>query len=47
MWGWRFDISIPKDVMSGVYIATFVEGDGNGTPAGGRPTQRRVAQGGS
>jgi hypothetical protein len=32
-----FDISIPASFATGVYIAMFVEGDGNGQPRGNNP----------
>jgi len=36
--GWpAFRVTIPKDFLSGVYIAMFVEGDGSGTMRGNTP----------
>lgn len=36
--GWpEFNIAIPTDFQSGVYIAMFVEGDGNDNPRGNTP----------
>jgi hypothetical protein len=36
--GWApFDVAIPNDFTSGIYIAMFVEGDGNGSARGNTP----------
>ena len=36
--GWPpFEVAIPSGFVSGVYIAMFVEGDGNGNPRGNTP----------